>query len=134
VTTTEADEIARAEQRRADRKALLEHGRIQHSYGEIAGRRIGGELKPVLLVGVVMAGVGATALALALARRAQRRSRWFEPTRSTEPSPLVIAAKSAGLWAMRLLVRRVAEELVSHLSEPTAVPGVAAPSHAAAAE
>jgi hypothetical protein len=97
------------------------------------------ELKPVLLVGVVMAGVGATALAFAVARRARRRSRWLAPSDAGAPSPLAIAAKSGGLWAMRLLVRRVTEELVNHLSEkqlsgPTGAPGVAAPTHAAAAE
>lgn len=98
------------------------------------------ELKPVLLVGMVMAGVGATALAFAVARRTQRRrSHWLAPSDAGAPSPLTIAAKSVGLWAMRLLVRRVAEELVNHLnanhpSEPTAAPGVAARARAATAE
>lgn len=97
------------------------------------------ELKPGLLVGMVMAGVGATALAFAVARRTQRRrSHWLAPS-DAGASPLTIAAKSVGLWAMRLLVRRVAEELVNHLnanhpSEPTAAPGVAARAHAATAE
>lgn len=118
--SNEADEIARAEQRVAERKAELSKSlrRVGHS-SEAFARRLSGELKPALWVGVAVAGAaGATALAVALVRRSRRRSRWLAPQ---EPSALAVAAKTAGLWALRLLARRVAQEIVSVATAPNQV-------------
>ena len=85
---------------------------------EALARRLGDELKPAVVVAVAVAGAaGATALAVALVRRSRHKAHWFA---AEQPSPLANAAKTAGLWALRLLARRVAQELVSRLSESAA--------------
>ena len=119
LTSDEADEIARAEQRVADHKAELSRSlrRVGRS-GEQLAERISHELKPALVVAVAVAGAaGATVLAVALVRRARQRHHWFAPQ---EPSTLAVAAKTAGMWALRVLARRVAQEIVSRLNVPAA--------------
>lgn len=119
LTTNEADEIARAEQLVAERKAELSRSlRRASKTGEALARRLGDELKPTIKVAAAVAGVATIAIiGVAIAKRAQRRRGWFAPE---QPSPLALAAKTAGLWAMRMLARRAAQELVSRLGEPSA--------------
>lgn len=119
LTTNEADEIARAEQLVAERKAELSRSlRRASKTGEALARRLGDELKPTIKVAAAVAGVATIAIiGVAIAKRAQRRRGWFAPE---QPSPLALAAKTAGLWALRMLARRAAQELVSRLGEPSA--------------
>jgi hypothetical protein len=120
LTSDEADEIARAEQRVAERKAELSRSlrRVGESSEQLA-RRLTRELRPAVTVAIAVAGAaGATALAVALVRRARARKPWFTPQ---EPSSLAVAAKTAGLWALRMIARRVAQEMVARLNEPAPV-------------
>jgi phosphoribosylcarboxyaminoimidazole (NCAIR) mutase len=119
LTSNEADEIARAEQLVAERKAELSRSlRRAGETGEAMARRLGDELKPTVKLVVAVAGITAVALVgVAMAKRARRRSGWFAPA---QPSPLALAAKNAGLWAVRILARRAVQELASRLAEPRA--------------
>lgn len=116
------DEIARAEAAVAREKAELSRSlRAVGRSSENMARRIGGELKPALGAAVVVAGAAvAVGVTVALVRRGRRRDRWLSPG---QPSALSTAAKTVGIWALRLLARRVAQEVVSRLS----VPGEPAP-------
>ena len=116
------DEIARAEAEIAREKAELSRNlRAVGRSSEHMARRIGGELKPALGAAVVVAGAAvAVGVTVALVRRGRRRDRWLSPE---PPSALSTAAKTVGIWALRLLARRVAQEVVSRL----AVPGEATP-------
>lgn len=126
---TDTEDIARAEAQVAHEKAQLTRSlRAVGRSSEQVARRIGSELKPALAAAVVVAGAAAAvAVTVALVRRANRREHWFAPERS---SALSTAAKTAGLWALRLLARRVAQELVTRLSEPDAPPSVPASRYA----
>lgn len=117
------DEIARAEADVAREKAELTRSlRAVGRSSENMARRIGGELKPALGAAIVVAGAAvAVGVTVALVRRGRRRDRWLSP--SEPPSALSTAAKTVGIWALRLLARRVAQEVVSRL----AVPGEPAP-------
>lgn len=115
--STEADDVLRAEQRVLEQKARLSRSLRQvTASGEAMARQLSRELKPAAIAAVAVAGAaGATVLTVALVRRARRRSHWFAPQ---EPSRLAVVAKTAGLWALRLLARRVAQEVVARLNEP----------------
>jgi hypothetical protein len=118
LTSNEADEIARAEQLVAERKAELSRSlRRAGKTGEALARRLGDEVKPTLKLAAAVAGVTVVAIiGVAVAKRARRRSGWFTPD---QPSSLALAAKSAGLWALRILARRAVQELAIRLAEPS---------------
>lgn len=126
------DEIARAEAQVAREKAELTRSlRAVGRSSEHMARRIGGELKPALGAAVVVAGAAvAVGVTVALVRRGRRRDRWLGPD---QPSALSTAAKTVGLWALRLLARRVAQEVVSRLGEPAEATPAPLPAGAAAA-
>jgi hypothetical protein len=123
-TNNEADELARAEQQVVQSRAKLSRSLYQAGRSsEALARRLGKELKPTLLVAAAVVGallvVGVT---VALVRRGKRRQGWLTPE---QPSALVMAAKGAGLWALRFVARRAAQELVSRLKpelEPSSHP------------
>jgi hypothetical protein len=119
LSQSDTEDIARAEAQVAREKAQLTRSlRAVGRSSEHMARRIGSELKPALVAAVAVAGAAAAiGVTVALVRRAKRRDHWFAPE---QPSALGNAAKTAGLWALRLLARRVAQELVSRLSEPSA--------------
>jgi hypothetical protein len=118
ITDNEADELARAEQQVAESRARLSLSlREVGKSSENLARRLGNELRPTLAVAGAVAGAAVVVgVAIALVRRGKRRQGWFAPE---PPSALGVAAKSAGLWALRFVARRVAQELVSRLAEPT---------------
>jgi hypothetical protein len=114
---SEMDEIARAEAEVAREKAELARSlRAVGRSSEKMALRIGGELKPALGAAIVVAGAAvAVGVTVALVRRGRRRDGWLSPQ---PPSALSTAAKTVGLWALRLLARRVAQEVVSRLAAP----------------
>ena len=116
---TDTDEIARAEAQVAEQRAKLARSlQAASQSGEKFARKLSHELKPAVTAAVVVAGAAAVVgVSIALARRSSRNRGWRAPA---SPSVLGNAAKAAGLWALRALARRVAQELVSRLSEPTA--------------
>lgn len=115
------DDIARAAAEVAREKAELTRSlRAVGRSSEHMARRIGSELKPALGAAVVVAGAAvAVGVTVALVRRGRRRDRWLSPE---PPSALSTAAKTVGIWALRLLARRVAQEVVSRLNVPEEPP------------
>jgi len=121
LSNNEADELARAEQEVMQSRARLSLSlqQIGRSSEDLA-RRLGAELKPTLALAAAVAGAGVVVgVTIALVRQGRRRRGWFAPE---QPSPLVMAAKGAGLWALRFLARRVAQELVRRFAEPRLSP------------
>jgi hypothetical protein len=116
-TDNEADELARAEQQVAESRARLSRSLRQvGKSGENLARRLGNELRPTLAVAGAVAGAAVVVgVAIALVRRSKGRQGWLAPQ---QPSALAVAAKGAGVWALRFVARRVAQELVSRLAEP----------------
>jgi hypothetical protein len=91
-------------------------------FGSERVSRLVRELNPGLGGAVVLAGaVVAIGLTAALVR-GRRRARWVGPQR---PSAVATVAKTAGLWVLRSVVRRVAEEAVARLAEQSASPHAA---------
>jgi len=116
-TDNEADELAKAELQVVQSRARLSRSlqRVGKSSEDLA-RRLGRELKPTLAVAAAVAGAAVVVgVTVAVLRRGKHRKGWRLPE---QPSALTLAAKSAGLWALRFLARRVAQELVSRLAEP----------------
>jgi hypothetical protein len=122
-TPADKDEIKLAQAEVERHKAELARSlRAAEKSGEHIAQRIGREMKPAVVGAVAVAGAAAAVvLTVALVRRG-RRQHWLAAQR---PSALATVAKTAGLWALRLLARRVAQEVVSRLSEP----GAAHPEH-----
>jgi hypothetical protein len=116
----DTDEIARAEQQVALRKAEL--ARSLREAGRSSARaidRLGTELKPALVAATVVVGAAVVSgVALALWQRRARRG-WLRP----EPSPIADLARGAGLWLARVAVRRLAEELARRVAAGVAEPG-----------
>lgn len=112
---SEKDEIARAEAQVAKEKAELTRSlRAVGRSSEKMAQRLGNELKPVAGAAVVVAGAAiAVGVTVALVRRSRRRSRWLAPE---PPSAITVAAKTVGLWALRYLARRAAQDVLSRLS------------------
>jgi hypothetical protein len=108
----EADEILRAEQAVERGRVELARGvQVARGRGERLWRRSRAELKPVLIGVAVLAGVAVVAAgARALGKR--RRTSWLAPPPSS--SPIVVAAKAVGTWALRAALRGVARELLTH--------------------
>lgn len=121
----ESDEIARAEAQVAEQRAQLARSlRRASQSGEKLARRLGKELKPAVTAGIVLVGaVAVVGLTVVLVKRAGQRRGWHA---ASEPSLVGNAAKAAGLWALRLLAKRVAQEVVGRLQEPNASGLVAA--------
>jgi hypothetical protein len=117
---TETDEIARAEERvRLSKAELSKSLRQVGKSGENLARQLGDELKPTLAVAAAAVGAAVVVgVAVALVRRSRRHNNWLAPE---QPSALGAVAKTAGLWALRFLARRVAQEVVSRLTEGAAV-------------
>lgn len=115
----ESDEIARAEAQVAEQRAQLTRSlQAASRSGEKLARRLGDELKPAVTAAIIVAGtVAVVGVTVALVRRAGQRRGWRGPS---EPSLVANAAKAVGLFALRLLAKRVAQEVVSRLAEPSA--------------
>ena len=116
-TDNEADELARAEQQVVQSRAKLSRSLYQAGKSsEALARRVGQELKPTVVIAAAVVGAAlVVGVTVALLRRGKRRDGWFAPE---QPSGLALAAKGAGLWALRFIARRAAQELVSRLAEP----------------
>ena len=117
-----SDEIARAEAKVQERKAELSRSlRQAASSGNNLMQQVRHELRPALQTALVVAGAVAvvSAATIVVARRRRRAPAWLAPA---QPSALGTLAKSAGVWALRLLAKRVAQELVSRLEEPEPKP------------
>jgi len=115
--TGETDELLSAElaveQSRAELNRSLR--RVSQS-GERLLNHVRAELKPGFVVAAVAVGaVAVTGTVIALARRSRRKSHWFAPQ---QPSTLGVAAKTVGLWALRLAARNVASAVVARLEQP----------------
>jgi hypothetical protein len=120
-TDNEADELDRAEQQVAQSRAKLSRSLYQAGKSsEALARRVGQELKPTVIIAAAVVGAAlVVGVTVALLRRGKRRDGWFAPAQT---SGLALAAKGAGLWALRLVARRAAQELVSRLTEPDLEP------------
>jgi hypothetical protein len=121
----ESDEISRAEAQVAEQRAQLTRSlQAASRSGEKLARRLGDELKPAVTAALVVVGtVAVVGVTVALIRRAGRRRSWRAPS---DPSFAANAARAVGLWALRLLAKRVAQEVVSRLTEPSEAELVAA--------
>ena len=132
-TTNEADELLRAElaveQSRAELNRSLR--RVSQSSERLLNR-VQAELKPGMVVAAVAVGaVALTGALVLLVRRREQKHQWLMPAR---PSAAAVAAKTLGLWALRLAARSAAQALVARLEqlEPKAeVTPVAHPAPAA---
>jgi len=120
-TNHDADELAQAEQQVIQSRQKL--SRSLHQAGKSSKamvRRLGQELKPTLATAAAVAGAAlVVGVTVALVRRSKRRQGWLAPQ---QPSALATAAKGAGLWALRYVARRAAQELVTRLREPKLEP------------
>lgn len=114
----DADEIARAEALVAEQRAKLTRSlQAASQSGENFARKLSRELKPAITAAVAVASAAAIiGISVAIARRSSRSRGWRAPT---QPSLVGNAAKAAGLWALRALARRAAQELVARLAEPS---------------
>ena len=122
----DTDEIAHAEAQVAEQRAQLSRSlrAASHSGKELA-QKLGDELKPAVTAAIVVAGaVAVVGVSIALVRRSGRRRSWRA---AAEPSMLGSVAKAAGFWALRLLARRVAQELVARLGDANGTPALVAP-------
>jgi hypothetical protein len=117
MTQSDTEEVAHAEAEVALHKAELARSlRAVGQSSEVMARRIGSELKPAAVAAAVVAGaVAIVGVGLLVARRRRHQS-WLLPE---QPSALATAAKTAGLWALRVLARRAAQEIVSRIGEPS---------------
>jgi hypothetical protein len=120
-TNHDADELARAEQQVIQSRQKL--SRSLHQVGKSSKamvQRLGQELKPTLATAAAVAGAAlVVGVTVALVRRGKRRRSWLAPQ---QPSALVTAAKGAGLWALRYVAQRAAQELVTRLRDPKLEP------------
>lgn len=124
MSQSDTEEVAQAEAEVALKKAELARSlrAVGHS-GEVMARRIGSELKPTAVAVAVVAGaIAIVGVGVFVARR--RRHHWLVPE---PPSAFATAAKAAGLWALRLLARRAAQEIASRLGEPATTSRLVAP-------
>jgi len=117
-TRSNIDEIADAEAQVQERKSELSRSlRDAEDSGKHLVQRVRQELKPAMQAALVVAGaVTVVGIAVIVATRSRRTSvGWLGPSR---PSAAGVLAKSAGLWALRILARRAAQEVLSRLNEP----------------
>ena len=121
----DSDEISRAEALVSEQREQLKRSLSRASRsGEKLAKTLSKELQPAITAAIVVAGAAAViGVSVAVARRSSRSRGWRVPA---EPSVLGNAAKAAGLWAMRLLARRVAQEIVARFAEPAPAASVAA--------
>lgn len=113
------DEVALAERQVELQKALLARSlRRAGQSGQQLAHRIGVDLKPALVAGVLVAGALVAAGIGVIALQRQRRQRgWLAPK---QPSLVGSAARSAGLWLARLAARRLADEVTRRLAASVA--------------
>src|ERR1041384_14035 len=111
----DTDEIARAEAQVAEQRAKLTRSlQAASNSGEKFARKLSHELKPAMTAAVVVAGAAAVVgISVAIARRSSRNRGWSAPG---QPSLFANVAKAAGLWALRAVARRAAQELVARLA------------------
>jgi hypothetical protein len=112
-SSTDIDDVTRAEAEVAARKAQLAHSlRQAEKSGENLVKNLGHELKPVVVAGIAVAALATVVgVTIALARR-NRQSRWLP---AEQPSPLATAARGAGMMLLRLLARQIAGQVVARL-------------------
>ncbi len=122
---TDTDEIKQAQaQVERHKQELARSLRRAEQTGQQLARRIGHEVKPAVFGAVAVAGAAAAvAVTVALVRR-NRRRHWLAPA---QPSALSTAAKSVGLWALRMLAHRMAQEVGRRLEAPAPVAQEPAP-------
>lgn len=120
-SSTDIDEVTRAEAEVAARKAQLAHSlRQAEQSGQTLVKNLGHELKPVVIAGIAVAAFATVAgVSIALARR-NRRSRWLPAEQPS--SALGTAARSAGMLLLRMLARQIAGQVVARLDGSTAAP------------
>jgi len=119
-TRNSTDEISRAKAQVKERKTELSRSlRDVEDTGKHLAERVRREFEPALHTALLVAGAAAVVgVAVIVATRSRRNaSGWLAPSR---PSTLGVLGKTAGLWALRMLARRAAQELVSRLNEPQA--------------
>lgn len=125
-TANGIDEIALAEAQVQKRKAELSRSLHEAANsGKNLMEQVKHELKPAMQTAIVVAGAVAvvSAAVIVVERRRRRGASWLAPA---QPSALGTFAKTAGLWALRLLAKRIAQELVTRLEEPAPRPAPAA--------
>lgn len=112
-SSTDIDDVTRAEAEVAARKSQLAHSlRQAEKSGQDLVNNLGHELKPVVIAGIAVAALATVAgVTIALARRS-RRSRWLP---AEQPSALATAARGAGMMLLRLLARQIAGQVVARL-------------------
>ena len=124
-TRNHTDEISRAEAQVQKRKTQLSRSlRDVEDSGKHMVERVRDELKPAVHTALLVAGATAIlGVAVIVATRSRRSySGWLAPR---QPSALGVLAKTAGLWALRAVARRAAQEVVSRLNESHAPPAAA---------
>jgi hypothetical protein len=118
ITSAEADEIERAEQKVAlSRAALARSLRQAEKTGANMVDRWQRQLKPAATVAVALVGAAAVlGVTIALVQRSRRHHHgWLHPQ---QPSRLGPVAKAVGVWALRIAARHVGEALVARLEQP----------------
>ena len=120
MSSNENDEIAHAEAQVAEQRAQLTRSlKAASRSGEKLAQRLGDELKPAITAAIVIVGAVAVAgVTVALLRRASQRRGWRAPS---EPSFAGTAAKAVGVWALRLVAKRAAQDFMSRLGAPGAL-------------
>jgi hypothetical protein len=119
-SSTDIDDVSRAEAEVAARKAQLAHSlRQAEQSGQKLVKNLGHELKPVVIAGVAVAALATVAGVTVMLARRSRRSRWLPPP---QPSALATAARSAGMLLLRVLARQIAGQVVARLDGSTAAP------------
>lgn len=119
-SSTDIDDVTRAEAEVAVRKAQLAHSlRQAEESGQKLVQNLGHELKPVVIAGIAVAALAAVAGVGVLLARRSGRSRWLPPQR---PSALANAARGAGMFLLRMLARQVAGQIVAKLDGAAALP------------
>ena len=130
ITSDEAEEIERAEQKVAQSRAALSRSlRRAETTGANLVQRWQRELKPVVTIAVTLVGAAALiGVTIALVQRNRRHRGWLRPQQSSQ---LGAAAKAFGIWALRIAVRRVGAAVVARLEQPASAANAPAPAPAA---
>lgn len=117
----DTDEITRAEAQVELHKAELARSlRVAGRSGARMALRLRAELKPALIAAGAVAGIAVlTGVSVAMLRRRHARHHWLQPE---QPSALAGLARGAGLWLVRVAVRRLAQEVAHRLAAPEVPP------------
>lgn len=120
-TSTEADEIARAELDVEQSQAQLAQSlrQVGNSSAKLA-RRLGNELRPSATVMAVAGAALLLGVGIVVVRRGRSQRSWLVPER---PPVLGAIAKTVGLFALRFVARRAAEAAVKRwTADPALTP------------